>query len=273
MIFGKFKKLIRSQISSNKKALQRAIYSEFLPEHPLHDDLYLVAFPKSGITWLSVLMANMHLKCSGLNVKASYYNIRDFVPDIHQTRALKTHILKFPGFRVIKSHSGYNPFYTKIIYLIRDPRDVMVSYYHFRKNLGLFDGNISDLIESGSFGINAWCRHVEGWFERTRTSQFINFVRYEDLHADPKDVIKRLYKLFGFHLSEDIFDYAVKNSTFSEMRKTEEYYSMSNLTLNPDFRFQRKGITGGFKVELAENESSLITAKANKWMRIFGYDK
>ncbi len=272
-MFGKFKKLVKSEISSNKKALQRVIYSDLLPEYSLHDDLYLVAFPKSGITWLSVLMANIHLKCSGVNAKASYYNVRDFIPDIHQTRALKTHILKFPGFRVIKSHSGYNPFYTKIIYLIRDPRDVMLSYYHFKKSLGQFNGNVLHLIESKSCGIDAWCRHVGSWFDRTHVTQFINFVRYEDLHKDPKSVIKRLYRLFGFELSEDVFDYAVSNSTFKEMKKTEEYYSMGNLTLNPDFKFQRKGIVGDFKVELTDDDVNLINAKATKWMKVFGYDE
>lgn len=273
-MFGKLKKIITLQ-KSVKKLIGKnnsLKYYNVMPKNPLHDDLYLVAFPKSGITWLSVLMANVNLKCSGLDIKASYYNVRDFIPDIHQTRYLKTNILKFPGFRVIKSHSEYNPFYIKIIYLIRDPKDVMVSYYYFLKNLGAFQGNISELIRSKSFGINAWTKHIESWFEETRISQFINFIRYEDIKSNTKGILKHIYELHGLNLSEDIYDYAVRISSFKEMKKNEEYYSKGNLTINPDFKFHRKGIVGGYKAEFTEDDEKFIIKKTNRWLKVFGYE-
>jgi len=272
-----FKKLRHLPILSKKilKDLHRKAihfqYSNLLPENPLHDDLYLVAFPKSGITWLSVLMANVNLKYNKVEVKASYYNVRDFIPDIHQTRHLKTNILKFPGFRIIKSHSDYNPFYTKIIYLIRDPRDVMVSYYNFAKNLGQFNGTLSEFIRSKKFGINVWIKHIESWFERTQSAQFINFIRYEDMKSDPKSIIERIYKLHGFNISEDIYDYAVRVSSFNDMKNNEEYYSEGNLTLNPNYKFHRKGIVGSYKAELSKEDEMIIIEKAKKWLKLFKY--
>ncbi len=247
-------------------------YSNLIPRNPLHDDLYLVAFPKSGITWLSVLIANVNLKVNEVSVKASYYNVRDFIPDIHQTRNLKSNILKFPGFRIIKSHSAYNPFYIKIIYLIRDPRDVMVSYYNFQKNLGLFHGDLTEFIRTKSFGISAWIKHVESWFERTNIAQFINFIRYEDLKSNPQKVLERIYKLHGFNLSKDIYDYAVEASSFREMKKNEEYYLEGNLTVNPNFKFHRKGIAGGYRDEMSKEDEIFIIRKASKWLKIFRYE-
>ncbi len=249
------------------------VYSHLLPENPLHDDIYLVSFPRSGVTWSSVLMANIHLKCSGVNAKATFFNTDSFIPDIHQSRTLKANILTFPGFRIIKSHSKYNPFYKKLIYLIRDPRDVMVSYYDFvTKHLRYFNGSISEMLRSKSFGINEWCYHIEGWFEKTYPYQLINFIRYEDLKSDPKSVLDRIYTLLGYKLSDDIYDYAIQNSSFDEMRKDEEYYSEGNLTLSPDVRFLRKGVAGGYKAALTEDDIQFINRKSQRWLKIFGYE-
>ena len=68
-----------------------------MPDNPLHDDLFIVSFPKSGTTWLNFLMANVHLKMSGSIQHVTFYNIDDFIPDIEQVRCIKENILLFPA--------------------------------------------------------------------------------------------------------------------------------------------------------------------------------
>lgn len=243
-----------------------------LADPPYHDDLYLVSFPKSGVTWLSFLMANIHLQCSRLDATATFFNLESYIPDIHLTRSLKDSILTFPGFRIIKSHSEYNPFYRRIIYLMRDPKDVMVSYYYFMKKLGWFNGSISELIRSKSYGIDAWCRHTQSWLNKTHAFQQINVIKYEDMKREPRKVLDRVYSILGFKLPQIILDEAIDRSAFDEMKKNEEYCIKWKLSSPKGYSFMRKGITGDFKSELTEADVDYIQNKAKHLLEIFNYE-
>lgn len=238
------------------------------PVKQRHDDLYLVSFPKSGNTWLSFLMANIHVKMSGMSREVNFFNIHDFIPDIHSSRNLKRDILSFPGHRVIKSHSEFNPLYRKVIYLVRDPRDVMVSYYWFQKNMGSFNESISKLIRSPLFGISAWCRHVQAWVEAP-ASVSIDFVRYEDIKEDPGNLLTRLYKLLGYTIHSDILAKCIRESSFENMKKLEGFYNYGGDMRFADFKFMRKGQAGGYKSELSKEDISFINKTASRWMSIF----
>ncbi len=253
------------------KYFLRYHYRVLAPTERQHDDLYLVSFPRSGNTWLSFLMANIHLKMSGISREVNFFNIHDFIPDIHSSRNLKRDILPFPGHRVIKSHSAFNPFYRKVIYLVRDPRDVMVSYYWFLKRLGGFNGNLSDFIHSSFFGISAWCRHVQSWVEKTPASVSIDFVRYEDIKANPEKVLTRLYKLLGYTIPEDILEQSISASSFENMKKLEEFYNYGGDMRFTNFKFMRKGKAGGYKFELSKKDITLINKTASQWMAVFRY--
>ena len=41
-----------------------------------------------------------------------------------------------PRPRVLKSHESFQPHYPSVIYIVRDPRDVAVSYYHHAMKWG-----------------------------------------------------------------------------------------------------------------------------------------
>ena len=244
---------------------------ELTPTEQRQDDLYLVSFPKSGNTWLSFLMANIHLKRSNISREVNFFNVHDFFPHIHISRNLKRDILSFPGHRVIKSHPKFNPFYRKVIYLVRDPRDVMVSYYWFQKNQGSFDESLSKLIRSPLFGISAWCRHVQGWIEKTPASVSIDFVRYEDLKTDPGNLLTRLYKLLGYTIPDDILAKCIGLSSFENMKKLEKFYNYGGDMRFPNFEFMRKGQAGGYTSELSKEDISFINKTASRWMSIFRY--
>src|SRR5262249_53515567 len=134
------------------------------PVDHLRSDLYLVEFPKSGITWLSFLVANVNLLLSGRgDQEATFFNIHDLVPDIHVGRQLGPPATLKPGYRIIKSHNSFNPLYYKVVYLARDPRHVMPSYHAFLRELGHRDWSLEEMVRDPTFGIRAWCRHVHGW--------------------------------------------------------------------------------------------------------------
>ena len=263
--------LIRRYKEHLREYIVKKSFSRFMPDNPLHDDLYIVSFPKSGTTWLNFLIANVHLKMSGSSQHVTFYNIDDFIPDIAQVRCIKENILPFPGHRVIKSHAEFNPLYQKIIYLVRDPRDVMVSYYWFLKKLGSFQEDISQLIRSQTFGIPAWCRHVQGWAEKTPIANRIEFIRYEDMKADPLLVLSRVYSLLGHQIPTEILEQAIEVSSFANMKKLEADYNHGGDFRFPGFEFVRKGQTGGYRTEITGADLDFINATAARWLSLFRY--
>lgn len=270
-MFRKMVETLKAYKEYYREHLVHKTYFKYLPERPVHDDLYVVAFPKSGVTWLNFLMANVHLKMSGSSQQVTFYNIDDFIPDIQQVRYIKENILLFPGHRVIKSHAEFNPLYQKIIYLVRDPRDVMVSYYWFLKKLGLFQEDISQLIRSETYGIAAWCRHVQGWVEKTSAAKRIEFIRYEDLKSEPRTILTRIYALLGHQIPAKVQDLAIELSSFDNMKKLEADYNYGGDFRFPGFEFVRKGLTGGYRTELSRVDLDFINSMAARWLSLFKY--
>jgi len=201
-----------------------------------------------------------------LDIFLSFFNIHDFIPDIHSTRAIKEKILLFPEQRVIKSHANYNPYYRKIIYLIRDPRDVMVSYYWHLKNSSHFKGTISQLIRSPLYGIEAWCNHVKDWVEKPPESCSIDFIRYEDIKNNSLETVSHVYKLLGYKVAKHVVAKALELSSVEIMKEVESYRNKFK-----NFEFVRKGGAGGYLKEMDEPDVAYINERASRWLKMFGY--
>ena len=77
------------------------------------------------------------------------------------------------GGRLIKSHEPYSGpqkrVYRKAIYLIRDGRDVAVSYYYTLIRRGLYEGDFGPFLRlflaGGVDGYGPWHEHVESWLD------------------------------------------------------------------------------------------------------------
>lgn len=233
------------------------------------DDTFLVEFPKSGITWLSFLIASVNLQKSGFDRQPTFFAINDLVPDIHTSRHLPPP-LPFPGHRFIKSHAPHNPLYSKVIYLVRDPRDVMTSYHAFATKLDWYQGSLSAMIRDPNFGINAWVNHAQSWLTHTRPSVSFCVIKYEDLRSDTAGILQHIYTLLGFKIEPDIINTAVNQSSFSKMKENEYFCAKQNLTLPKDFTFVRKG-GSSYKEDLSEKDLEFIKENAEETMNIFGY--
>lgn len=237
---------------------------------PRHDDLYIVSYPKSGATWMDFLMANIHLHMSGSDRSVNFFNVHFFIPDIHSSRDV-VQVLPFPGHRIMKSHSGHNPYYNNVIYIIRDPRDVMVSYYHFLLGLGKYQGDLSTLVRSESFGIRAWCEHVRGWIEDSSAATRFIVIRYEDLKAEPKAVMEKVYEFLGYRLTDEVIAGAIEKSSFENMKALEKAYGYGGRDIAERLKFMRSGVVGGGKDQLDADDLAYIDSIAGKWLNKFGY--
>jgi hypothetical protein len=251
---------------------QEAQFQALLPANKCNDDTYLVSFPKAGVTWLSFLIANTNLRLSNYLAYATSWNIHDYVPDIHVTRNVSARALPVPGCRFIKSHADFNPYYYKVVYLVRDPRATLISYYDMATKLAWFHGPMDEFLASEKFGIMAWVRHVEGWITLRDPATRINFIRYEDLKKNPVDVLTRLYRLFGVDADRAVLEAVVTQSSFARMKADEEFYKEQSQERNPAFQFMRRGEASGFSQELSPAQIARIESGTKEWMKLFGYE-
>src|ERR1700689_4108846 len=116
MIYG-IKSIAKRALGIDKANRDIAVYP---------DDTFLVSYPRSGNTWTRFLVANLIYPGQSVN----FTNIEKLFPDaaLCSSRALK----RTPRPRMIKTHQYFDPRYPKVIYIVRDPRDVFFFYYSFQ---------------------------------------------------------------------------------------------------------------------------------------------
>jgi len=226
------KEVIKRSFLGLKQYINFLKYRGTLPKNPKHDDIYIVEFPKSGITWLSNLVANIELQVVNKKETVTFYNSHKWVIDIHQARGLD--ISRVLSRTFIKSHSSYNPYYYFSIYLIRNPFDVMVSYYNFMVDIGYGDG-FDVFVKDPKLGIGAWKRNVNSWMHGRVEGNRIHLIRYEDLIEDPMGSMKSLYSNLGAEISENIINEAINLSVKGLMKESEEHYRKYNPNYSMSF--------------------------------------
>src|SRR5687768_13824154 len=90
------------------------------------EDVFIVGYPKSGNTWLQNLAGAVVYGVLPEFAPPALMHL-ELVPDVHQKQFYKRY--STPMF--FKSHHLPRPEYRKVVYVLRDGRDVMVSYFQF----------------------------------------------------------------------------------------------------------------------------------------------
>jgi len=219
------------------------------------DDTFIVSYPRSGNTWTRFLIANLVYPQENV----SFLNIEKLIPDTssQSSRALK----RTPRPRIIKTHCYFDHRYRKTIYIVRDPRDVVLSNYDFqRKYRQIEDGYpldryVDDFIcgrlVSADWG--TWRENVASWvYTRGQEKDFL-LVRYEDLQDDAVSELGRIAHFLGADASDSNLRQAVELSSADRMRKLEKQEQdnwIATKNRRKDIPFVGKAQSGGWKTNL-----------------------
>lgn len=243
------------------KAAFRFAIDEIRPQ-----DTFIVSFPKSGNTWLRFLIAHL---ISGRN-DISFRNIDELVPDIYTSASL-TNKLSSPRF--IKTHNNWFADFPKSIYIVRDYRDVLVSYYHYQLAAKEFSGSFRDYIRTidSLHPFGKWKAHVESALAfQSRFPARIHLMRYEDLLASPDETLEKLVQFLGITPKRSVAE-AIAHCAFSRLQKTESEKGSLFHDISGQLFF-REGKSGGWKNSFSEDDLRFVLDENGELLKKLGYE-
>nr|ACO12675.1 Estrogen sulfotransferase, isoform 3 [Lepeophtheirus salmonis] len=233
------------------------------------DDLFLISYPKAGSTWSQEMVWQLK---EGTNFVDCKRNLAQRIPFLE----LESLVLRGPEStiksveavknksspRIIKSHL-LTPFLpkdlfnkSKVIYIMRNPKDVCVSFYHHEKLLknhqytGSFD-EYAELFIQGKVAYGSYWEHLKFGLEIQKLDNVL-LLCYEDMR---KDLIKEMKKVLDFmkwdELSEEKLQKLNEHLSFNQFQKKFEI-DLESDNRNPNKvdkkgLFIRKGIVGDWK--------------------------
>jgi hypothetical protein len=260
-----------------KYAVQYALGLDRAGRHfaTFDDDIFLVSYPKSGNTWCRFLLANLLHPTETVG----FANINQLLPapGISSRRFLK----KLPRPRILKSHEPFDVRFRKVIYLVRDPRDVAVSEYHFDLKKHYIDPSLSleqyvkRFVAGETAGYGSWWEHVASWVATRQGNPSFLLVRYEDLLTNPVYEMGRIAEFLGIQAGPESLKAAVDRSSANRMRKLEQQQSdmwSGTKDTRKEIPFVRAAASGGWKESLTRQSVEEIESAWYPLLNHLGYE-
>mmetsp|Transcript_14865 Transcript_14865/g.50268 ORF Transcript_14865/g.50268 Transcript_14865/m.50268 type:complete len:330 (+) Transcript_14865:86-1075(+) len=255
---------------------------------PHEGDVFLASYPRSGNNYARFLLANLYAynRSGGDPFETTlvdFQNVEDLIPDL-EYRPNRHGFSSHTGPRVFKSHMPYLPEaqppdcrrhlgraaapdvcecpnccakWKKVLYLVRDGRDVLCSYTEFRKRLGNVpkDTTLLQFMHMESYPGMSWSKHVETYLELNATAGSgvdLLILRYEDMLAEPRATLRRMAEWAGLPATDAALSWALSHSTFEYMSRVESenglrIFDEEHAKRDSRFRVVRKGVQGSYK--------------------------
>lgn len=197
---------------------------------PDEHDVFICSYFKSGTNWSMQIATQIAYRG-----RAAFEHIHELVPwpDIpdnsryavplsdHRPRAACP-----TGLRVIKTHLALGPVpyspAARYVCVVRDPKDVFVSSYHFIRSMALGPAMPSvagwlDAYLSPNTALGSWAEHLQSYW-KVRDRANVLFLTYEHMRADLPGTVDRIAALMGVALTADERVAVVEQSTFAHMK-------------------------------------------------------
>lgn len=213
-----------------------------------------VSYPKSGRSWIRYLLTQLdHVNFVRFHHDGFEFNSSTRPPHDFDVAA------RFRRYEQVD----------KLVYLERDPRDVIVSLFfqvtgRFQDFFD-FRGTLADFIRDSYFGAQNLKRFREMWTELSIQQSFL-VISYEACHTDPKAVLQRLLDYYELVSPSDEVEKAIVSSQFGKMKALEQSGNFPQpwLQLRNESAKVRRGEVGGFRDYLDPESLSYLND-------LFGY--
>ncbi|KAK2488973.1 hypothetical protein MC885_011934 [Smutsia gigantea] len=199
------------------------------------DDIFIITYPKSGTNWMIEILSLI---------------LRDGDPS--WTRSVPIW-RRAPWCETIMGAFNLSNLPSpRVIYMGRDPRDVVVSLYHYSKIAGQLkdpgppDQFLQNFLK-GEVQFGSWFDHIKGWIRMQGKENFL-FITYEELQQDLHGSVQRICQFLGRSLDNEALSSVVAHSAFSAMKANSEAFDRV-------YREQMRGLPT-FPWDVAPDDSS-----------------
>lgn len=233
------------------------------------DDICLVAYPKSGNNFLLFLTAMLLYR-----KKIDWATKGDIVQNVTDEPIEN---LPFP--HLVWSHESYDSTYPKVIYLVRDPRDIVISYYyHHLKYTGekISFSEFFDRSLKGNIWPGRWDSNIESWLDnQEKVKNGFLLVKYEDLLQETAKEAHRIMNFLNLDRTEQEVNEAVNWASFDNMKaleqKQQSHLNGDSPYVNKNMPFVREGKVNKWKSVLSKEQQQQINQTFDKTLTRLGY--
>ncbi|MDO0978133.1 sulfotransferase domain-containing protein [Mycolicibacterium frederiksbergense] len=218
------------------------------------------SYPKSGRTWVRFLLSNYIQLSLGNNIPVNFQTVYSTVPN-RETPAHGRGISNSQNIpydlRIAMDHQSFelNEFAgQKIVLLVRDPRDILVSHWHHAMNHYSNNRHVSmsSFIRDENTGIHSLLRYMKSWRVAIHSNEVLP-ITYEKLHRDTCASLSTMLSHFEIADHEVNRRTAISQSTFEKMQRSERRSGIRGIAYdyhNVNARRVRAGIVGGYRVAM-----------------------
>ncbi|HTW94342.1 MAG TPA: sulfotransferase domain-containing protein [Tepidisphaeraceae bacterium] len=231
---------------------------------PRPEDVFICGYPRSGNTWFQYLISAVVHGVNGEHASDALANF--LVTDVH----VHGYYCPLGPVSYIRTHFLPRPEYRRIVYLLRDGRDAMVSYHLFECAMRKKQIDFLQALRGNDFFPCSWQEHVEAYLANPFKAQMLT-IRYEELHADPAGQMRRFVDFVGLDCDDNWIATMTQTTIFEKMRRREEMYGWANPNWTADKRFIRRGKIGSYKDEMPADVLAAFLAQAGGTLRRCGY--
>uniref|UniRef100_H2Z405 Sulfotransferase n=1 Tax=Ciona savignyi TaxID=51511 RepID=H2Z405_CIOSA len=252
----------------------RAKTAEFCFENwsPKKGDVLVASFMKTGTHWVREIVRQLFYQHDKELVDVTK-KIGFFFAYLESGLPCKFDVvddLPFPR-RIFGSHmpaelinvEKYVANGVKIIYVYRNPKDQLVSFFHFMQSMQfqdtqkwqqIFPSNWNKFYDSFTNGEQpiglekgqTYVDHILSWYKHYNNDSVL-FVKYEDLKKDPHSMISRIANFAEVDVTKDDVTAIVENTSFKKMKENADKEETAAQSGEKMLTIFRNGKTGGWK--------------------------
>jgi hypothetical protein len=172
-----------------------------------------------------------------------------------------------------KTHNLPKPEYKRVIYLVRDGRDVMVSYFHHLRAIMQEKIDFMAMVRDGQGLFPCkWHEHVQAWDANPYNAEQI-VIKYEDLKQDTLTILTQVCDFAQVKRDQTFLQQVINKTEFVKLQAKEREGRMffANQAWPETQSFFRRGIVGSYKDEMPPDILEVFLKDASPLLTTLGY--
>lgn len=223
------------------------VYRSGLQYRPEPGDVVVDTFPKCGTHWVLGILKAAYQVCRGVTPGSTFLEKLglDAIEKCARPRIVFTHL----PFQLVPFSDD-----AKYIYVIRNPKDCCVSFYHHTKTIPAYkfqDGTFDEYFEiflDGRTDFGSYYESLRSWYSKKNESNVL-FLTYEGMHADVRGSVLKITRFVDAGIADELA------RDEDKMRTVLENSSVSSMKKEFALQFVRKGTVGDWRNYFSPEQS------------------